>query len=132
MVRRVRAGMRTRDQIRKDVEQLRSRRSYRTTIVAMRTTLLAISAFAVGWLLQYTTVPKPIVASILVASFVVGFCSGLVYFVIALFLAIERSIRGRSIYNPTANFEFTKVFFGDLLRPILRRRRGDGGGANSR
>lgn len=114
--------LRTRDEIREDVRKLRTRRSYRTTIITMRIMLMAFPAFGIGWWLQYSVVPKPIVASILVASFIVGLCSGLVYFFTAMFLAIEQSVKARSLYNPTANIEFFKVYFTDLFRPIIRRR----------
>lgn len=112
--------MRTGEQIRKDIEELRSRHAYRVSIVALRVVLLAFPAFGAGWWLQYTSVPKQIAASIIVACFVAGFCGGLLYFVAGLYLAIEQSVKARSIYNPTANLAFARAFLGDLFRPIVR------------
>lgn len=115
--------MRTRDQIRLHIESLRSRRPYRLMIVTMRLLILAFPVAALAWWLQYTSVPKPIVGVLFIGAVAVGVIGGLVYIPVAMFLAIEQSVKARSLYDPTADLEFTKVFLVDLVRPVLRRRR---------
>src|SRR3954452_17813964 len=103
-----------------EIEQLRSRASYRVSVAAFRIGVPALCACAIGFALQHTVVPKPIVAVLVVAGAAAAVVSLLVYFCAATYLGISMSLRHRSVYNPRAQWQFTKVFTADLVRSLRR------------
>ncbi|GAA1804490.1 hypothetical protein GCM10009682_27680 [Luedemannella flava] len=104
------------------MEQLRSRASYRVSVVTFQIGFLSFLAFGIGAALQHTAVPKPVVGVIVIAAAATAAVSILVYFCAATYLAISMSLRHRSVFNPHAQWEFARVFTADLVRPLRRGR----------
>ncbi|GAA1837964.1 hypothetical protein GCM10009682_63300 [Luedemannella flava] len=110
-----------------EMGQLRSRASYRVSVVTFRTGILAFLAFGIGAALLHTEVLKPIGGVVVIAAAVTAFVSMPIYFCAAIYLGISRSRQHRSVYNPRAQWQFTKAFTADLVRPLRRGRASDEG-----